>query len=346
MSRFSAPAKRQKAQQTGSRSFSAGALAPVANLGTCRIPGMTPMLRLYEAHDSYQRPFAMVGIGRSGRYTVSVRCSATPRLDSTSFPEWGIRVAGALRGLADPALADIGVSADSVRPGELRFSITYAADGVTPARPGGVLRRRSAGFRDVAVHIGAQLPQVCSRIESVGGVVMPVDATALVFDLRAAFDSTITRLPLSGGTRPAPRWREVPPAATREAWGHVVHDGSTSAVWTMPGHPEDQGLLDVASAPSTDPGVRLTVAFPSRGGRAQEAGKPPPAALTVLTVTTTRPDNPSESLESVHAGLAPGVRWQLRRAYGGQSAAFAAGLGLGAGIPGQVKPAQSLGAAS
>lgn len=356
MSRFSTSRTAVKvppdARDLGRRST--GKSAGVGTHGLVRLPGVLPGLRLHEAQDAYGRLFAFVSTGVGGRHAayIDYTGAGVPRSTET-VGEWLARWGGVADVLRQAGPVGIALVAEGTRPGVLRLTLTYSDFEPQPSSG----RRKRIPVRDMAIRIGADLPRICTLLESLGGQATPLGAQAVIYTVRAAFDPSIAELMGTGAMlqpRAAPRWRNVAPARTREDWGHVLHDGATSVVWAMPGIPEDEPLGALLAPAPAVANVRLAVFLRrvARGPASNAQGDDAPALTLTSTSTaalsaglaedsTDSPGNPTEDAAAeVAARWTALTRRRLRRVYGGQAAAFAAGAGLGIAVPGDLRTPQ------
>jgi hypothetical protein len=315
--------------------------ARLGTLGVTRFPGAVTGLRLHEAPDAYRRPFAFVSTARGGLHTVVIECVggglAAP---GQTAGEWIRHWLDVTRTWHDPALAGLTLTLDTSRPGSLRVAVTHT--NLLPADPAGRKRQRRSDVRDMAVRIGAGIPRICTQLErAVGGAAKPWDARTLIYGARTSFDPSVANLFPDDAPLPSLRWKGVPPTTTQERWDHVQFDGASAATWAMKGT-TDLEAPETLLAPATTgiANMRLHVILDRPRLQARPLLRKDDDVALLLTATTTAadPDDARRILDTVPKHLSKDTRWRLRRAYGGQAAAFAAGLGLGIPVPDHLRP--------
>lgn len=317
-----------------------GRSARTGSHGVCRLPGVVPGLRLHEAPDAYGRPFAFLSTTGGGLHAVVIEYSGdgAPR-PGEPVGAWVGRWSRAIDELRASPLLGISVTTELARPQVLRFALTYSeAEAPAPGTPA----RRRASVPDMAVRIGSRLPRLCSVLESAaGGRAVPLPAAAVSYGVRATFDPSVAELISRSGPRPALRWRDVAPRLVREGWDHVIHDSAVSVTWGMGRLPDDEPVSAFLGPAPELANARLQLFF----RRATRPNAHKDGIAVAFTATSTAlPDVAVAALDALPERISPSTRWRLRRVYGGQAAAFAAGAGLGIAVPGQLKPPQALGA--
>ncbi|UGQ12301.1 hypothetical protein LO772_01430 [Yinghuangia sp. ASG 101] len=301
-----------------------------------------PGLRLHEAPDSYGRPFAFVSTTAGGLHAIAVEYSGdgAPAPDE-SVEAWVARWERVVAELRASPLQGISVMTESTRPHVLRFVLTYTD--TEPSNSAASSRRRGrANVSEMAVRLGSRVPRICSLLEAdAGGRAAPLSARSITYAIRAVFDPSVADMVGEIDGRPAPRWRDVAPKTVREAWDHVVHDRAASVTWVMTGVPESEPTDAFLSPAPRCANARLHVFFRQPSSPTTHHDRVA-TSFTASSVGAT--DDGVAALGELPNRLSRPVRWRLRRVFGGQVAAFAAGAGLGMAVPGQLKPPQAVGA--
>lgn len=323
------------------------------HLGTCRLPGVGEPTQLREAHDGFGRPFGMLALARGAYQSVVLQSS----LDGAEYQSpllvggwlddcdrWlaALRNDTALAAVAfvvEPpiraaALSAVGPAVLSAgEPSALSFRVALTFDGRARASSGRP-REESA-----AVAIGARLPKLCAAVPTVRpAAVTPMSASELAAAVHVAYDPSVAAYVADAQPgRTSPLWRDVGPSSDREAWDHYRHDLSSSVTWALSASSASslfpEVLADLAVGGKTT-GLHVRTSILYRRATVSSAGPTggETAALRrfglIATVTAPLAEDPSAT-EPALEGMHSSCRRLLRRAYGAQASAFAAGLPLG-----------------
>jgi hypothetical protein len=253
----------------------------IAAHGTFRLPGLAAATAMYEAQDSYGRPFGLLETPAAGHYTAVFEAAGDgaalvdqaqvdtwvaywgawlaslghePGLAGASVtietaPDPGTRLDEEVSGQLDPAAPGLAreVLREVVRAyptGSAQISARIAVTYSAAARPGG--RRR--GREEMAREVGTRLPALGAGLGNTGaGEARPMTATELAEAVRIAYDpaaqSLVEQARTAGGS--GLDWVNAGPAAAQEAWDHYLHDGAASITWGMTEAPRGEVLSSV-----------------------------------------------------------------------------------------------------
>ncbi len=229
------------------------------------------------------------------------------------------------------------------------------------------------GVDDMATEIGTQLPDIIGALAGTGaGAAAAMRPSEIAETAWAAFhpeeaadlDDAHGRIELD--------WESVGPAAAQELWDRYKHDSGISVSWVMEGAPRGsvkETVLKRLLEPHPHlPRKRVTIYYRplDPAGAAQWADRQRNIVATnhgqkaaaresstlqaeanardeargasverfavITTITVTDEEQLRRAIKAVR-NLHAGARFEMRRAYGQQSAAFSAGLGLGVLLP-------------
>ncbi|WTX00844.1 hypothetical protein OG216_46240 (plasmid) [Streptomycetaceae bacterium NBC_01309] len=335
---FSATDRRAKggtSARTPANPGRARADATWQNHGTCRLPGVLPGLRLSGTQDADAVVYAMVSTTTGRRHTVHFTAVGGEEWhgDGHEADQLLARWRKSLRGLRDPTLLAAGLTLEMRTPRVLRLSLTYS-DQQVDRKPDGRGKSRNRLHR-MAAHLHNALPKARKLLMEVSPTAVPMSAQDLTYHVRKTFDPSIIDLVAGGAPLPVLRWKDVPPSRVREAWDHVVHDGATSITWAMCGV-AGESITPFLATPNPLANGRIHVELRRPDASARDSDFAPIMLCTATSIEPT--DKATPTLENFVAGLPQSTRWNLRRVYGGQAAAFTAGAGLGVDVPRQLLP--------
>lgn len=296
--------------------------------GVCRLPGLSAPLRLVESVDARGNLFAIVSALKGARYTI-VLAAGDGDLDAmSSVPnedpeEW----AHTLGGIADKAGAT-GVSV-TLAVSETRHSSLIGftwADKNMSAKSGRLSMRRKRRLQEVSTGSGHVLPRISSALEGFNSRPFTVLSGAhMAATLRMSYDPSVTGVVHEATNQgKGPGWSEAGPGQSKEEWGHYVHDGAASITWVSPGAPSRDDILAFLDQRENLGVVRITVQI-------GDVGRDGDAKVSSIFTATSREIQDLEYLPSI--GDVFPDRLRIRRMYGGQAAAFVAGLPLGLTAP-------------
>ncbi|HSA51313.1 MAG TPA: SCO6880 family protein, partial [Yinghuangia sp.] len=252
--------------------------------GTCKLPGLAAASTLYEAHDAWGRPFAMVTIPRTNHHTVVLTSNAdgASLVDSDQIDTWVAYWGHWLSQLAhEPRLvaASVTVEAtpdtgerlrrevfDNIAPDAPELSksvlnevvdaypvgsaqlITRIALTYTGAGGAAVGGRKSV--EDMALDLGTRLPGLAAGLQMTGaGPARPLTGEEMAEAIRVAYDPSVAALldqaRTSGGSNLT--WDDAGPIAHQENWDHYRHDGAFSITWSMSEAPRGEVQSNILS---------------------------------------------------------------------------------------------------
>lgn len=232
------------------------------------------------------------------------------------------------------------------------------------------------GVEDMAIEIGTQLPDIVGALAGTGAgaavAMRPSEVAELVW---AAFHPEEASDLDDAQGQPELDWESVGPSAARELWDRYQHDSGVSVSWVMEGAPRGSVKetvlkrllephphlprkrvtiyyrpLDPAGAAlwadrqrnivATNHGQKAAAREASTmqadaNARDEARGASVERFGVITTVTVTDSEQLRRAIKAVR-NLHAGARFEMRRAYGQQSAAFSAGLGLGVLLPDHV----------
>lgn len=270
----------RRGRSAGQHIYRSGPLGTTAH-GSFRLPGLAAASTVYEAEDSYGRPFGLIEVPSTGHYTAVFECGAdgASLVDPDQVDTWVAYWGSWLASLAhEPSLVAASVSIETapdpgtrlarevegqLKPGApalaqevLREVVnTYPAGSAmvnarvsvtysAAPRPGA--RRRD--HAEMAREVGTRLPGLSSHLGMTGaGEARPMTAQQLAEMVRVAYDPTVQVLieqaQTSGGS--GLTWQDAGPTAAQESWGHYVHDSAASVTWGMSEAPRGEVLSSV-----------------------------------------------------------------------------------------------------
>lgn len=267
-----------RARRAGWYLYRSGPLS-IIDGGACRLPGLAATSRVYEARDSYDRPFAMIELPAVGHYTVVLECAAdgSALLDAhqrdAMVANWGHWLATLG---AEPSLIAASVTVEtSPDPGtrlsgEVATRLAHQAPQLARQVLHEVVRTYPAGSAQVttrialtysavsskgrraaermAREIGIRLPGLSAALAATGaGVARPMTATQLAEAIRIAYDPASHALieQARGQEGSGLTWDQAGPMGHQEAWDHYVHDSGVSITWAMADAPRGEVHSDV-----------------------------------------------------------------------------------------------------
>ena len=269
-----------RSKRHGSNLYRSGPLGRTP-WGRYQLPGVTARSRLWEATDSYGRPFALVHMPTTNHYTVVIDCQpdGAALVDQTQVDQW---VAGWGQYLArlggEPGIEgaacvvetapDSGTRLrrevelhidESAHPlakqmlretartypsnsSHIRAWITMTLKGVTPAG-----KRRT--MDEVARDLQAKMPNWVSSVATTGGgAAHPVSAAELCEIVRTAYDPGSAELIEEAHARGDDvelDWSDVGPVAHETFHDAYRHDGAWSVTWAMTQPPRGLSYSDL-----------------------------------------------------------------------------------------------------
>jgi hypothetical protein len=408
-----------RGRRAGQHIYRSGPLSITAH-GTFRLPGLNAGTAMYEAQDSWARPFGLIEMPATGHYTAVFETGADgaalvdqgqvdtwvaywgrwlatlcyePSLAGASVtietaPDPGTRLAREVDGQLNPAAPGLAreVLRELVRAypaGSAQISARIAVTYSAAMRPGG--RRRN--YAEMAREIGTRLPGLGEGLANTGaGEARPMTAAQLAEAVRTAYDPAAQPLieqARSGDGGSGLDWANAGPVAAQEAWDHYVHDGAASITWGMIEAPRGEVLSSVlhdllaphraiarkrvticyrphdpADAPkiverdkkdatfrlgAADPAARVTVDVDAarRDALAEAKGAGVVRFALLVTATVTAVEDLPDAAAAVDV-LGATARLRLRRMWGSQATAFAAGLPVGVILPDHVQVPQAI----
>jgi hypothetical protein len=258
-----------KGVTTGQHLYRSGPLGRVP-LGTCKLPGLLAGSKLYDAHDAYGRPFALIHVPSTNHHTVVITCNAdgASLVDPLQVETWVAYWGHWLSQLGhEPSLVAASVTVEAAPDtGErLREEVYANLSPDAPPLSQAVLEEvvnnypsgsaslstrialtysgasRTTGSKrtpqDVAVEIGTRLPGLCAGLQMTGaGPARPMTGQELIEAVRVAYDPSVAVYidqARAAGEDTGLTWDEAGPIASEEAWGHYRHDGAYSVTWSM-----------------------------------------------------------------------------------------------------------------
>lgn len=232
------------------------------------------------------------------------------------------------------------------------------------------------GVEDMATEIGTQLPDIVAALSGTGaGAARAMTAAQVAETAWAAFHPAEAEDLDDAPPDLALDWESAGPAAAQELWDRYKHDSGISVSWVMEGAPRGavketvlKKLLEPhphlprkrvtiyyrpldasaaagwadrqRNATATIAGQRAAVRETSTSAAAANARDEARGAsvlrfAVITTVTVTDEEQLRRAVKAIR-NLHAGARLVMSRAYGQQSAAFSAGLGLGVMLPDHV----------
>jgi hypothetical protein len=253
-----------------------GGLLGVTGHGSFRMPGLAAASTVYDAQDSYGRPFGMIAMPSTGHYTAVFECSAdgaalvdTEQVDtwvaywgqwlkSLTFepslvaasvtvetaPDFGTRLAAEVDGQLSPGAPALArrvleeVTA-SYPAGSAQVSTRIALTYAAAPRPGAARRRAE----EMAREIGTRLPGLGAGLSMTGvGHARAMTSEQLAEAVRVAYDPSaqvlIDQARRLGGT--GLTWADAGPVSHEEHVDHYLHDGAASITWGMSDAPRGE----------------------------------------------------------------------------------------------------------
>ena len=275
----------------GSNLYRSGPLG-VTGWGMYQLPGLAAKSRLYEFHDSYNRPFAMLHVPTTNHFTVvfSTEPDGASLVDPEQVDAWVANWGGWLSSLGDEAgIAAAAVTVETAPDSgyRLRNEVEINIDAAAPEAAKAILREivstypegsatvrawvsltfnatlRTGSRRrepeDVGRDLASRIPGLGARLQATGaGIARPMPAGELCEVVRVAYDppaALIIDEAHAAGTPVALGWDEVGPTAAQADWDTYRHDGAFSVSWTMSGAPRgsvSSSILSRLLAPHGD----------------------------------------------------------------------------------------------
>nr|WP_187279058.1 SCO6880 family protein [Streptomyces lavendulae] len=270
----------RRGRSAGQHIYRSGPLGTTAH-GTFRLPGLAASSSVYEAEDSYGRPFGLIAVPSTGHYTAVFECGAdgAALVDTDQVDTWVAYWGSWLASLAhEPSLVAASVCIETapdpgtrlarevdgqLKPGAPTLAQEVLREVVATYPAGSALvnarvsvtysaaPRPGAKRRDhaeMAREIGTRLPGLSSHLGMTGaGEARPMTAQQLAEMVRVAYDPTVQVLieqaQATGGT--GLTWKDAGPVAAQESWGHYVHDSAASITWGMSEAPRGEVLSSV-----------------------------------------------------------------------------------------------------
>ena len=236
--------------------------------GTFQLPGLLASSQLSEAHDSYERPFAVLCHPWTQHFTVVLETEpdGAALVDQPQVDQWVAHYGQWIAALSgEPGLVACQVSVETAPdPGtRLRHAISTRQDPNAPALaretlqeiatayPAGAAdlkarvaltftmiaagRRRTA--TEMAHDLATRLGGITQRLHATGaGVAMPVDAGRLCEIVHAAYNPHAAELleeARAAGQPAELSWEDAGPAAADARADSYWHDGAVSVTWAM-----------------------------------------------------------------------------------------------------------------
>lgn len=304
--------------------------------GVCRLPGLAPTTRLFDGRDAYDRPFA--ALEASGRHTVVLEAATTspePPDAKTMrhwISQWAERLAQCAEGFVTASLTVEPWFAETpVRALRIRIGLGYRGDKAD---------RRDTG-RWVAV-LGSRIPGLAANLtlDQVDSL-RPLSAARFAAAVKVAYDPSVAHLLADvPGNPPRVTWNEAAPTITSEAWDHFGHDGARSVTWAVSENRDTTiaaVLADWLGRDRLSVHRRATVLYRRPHG---SSGPEFRRLGVVLTATATGADAVVDASAAVR-DIRGDTRVLVRRVYGSQASAFAAGLFLALEIPENLRRPQA-----
>jgi hypothetical protein len=298
---------RRRARAGRSHLYRSGPLGQTPH-GTYQLPGLLAASQLSEAHDAYDRPFAILTHPWAGHLTIVVESEpdGAALVDQPQVDQWVAHYGHWLAALSqEPGLLACQVSVETAPdPGtRLRHAIAERQDPNAPrlaldtlneivnTYPAGAAdlkarialtfdmnaggQRKSTGemARDLATRLGG----LTQRLHATGaGVAIPVNAQRLCEIVHAAYNPRAAELleeARASGQAAELRWDDVGPAAAEAREESYWHDGAVSVTWAMTQAPRGEvtsGVLhDLLDAHPSIDRKRVTLLYrPLDPGRA------------------------------------------------------------------------------
>ncbi|GCD96915.1 SCO6880 family protein [Embleya hyalina] len=252
-------------------------------MGTCKLPGLLATSALYEAHDAYGRPFAIVTTPSTNHHTIVLTCSA----DGASLVDveqvdvwvayWGLWLSQIGH---EPGIVAASVTIESAPDtGErLRSELEFSLHPDAPPLAKQVLQevtevygrgsaqvttrvaltysgaaratRAKRTAQEMAVDLGMRLPGLCNSLQMTGaGPARPMTGPEMTQMVRIAYDPTVAPFieRVDATARGDLRWDDAGPTATQEGWGYYRHDSAFSVTWAMSEAPRGEVYSSVLS---------------------------------------------------------------------------------------------------
>jgi hypothetical protein len=289
--RFATRMNFRLARSGGTNLYRSGPLG-VTGWGMFQLPGLAAKSRLYEFHDSYNRPFAMLHVPTTNHFTVvfSTEPDGASLVDPEQVDAWVANWGGWIAGLSDEAGLEAAAVTVETAPDSgyrLRNEVEMNIHADAPEAAKAILREvvrtypegsatvrawvsltfsasLRAGSRkrepeDVARDLASRIPGLGARLQATGaGIARPMPAQELCEVVRIAYDppaALIIDEAQAAGSPVALTWGEVGPSATQASWDDYRHDSAFSASWTMTGAPRgsvNSSVLSRLLAPHGD----------------------------------------------------------------------------------------------
>jgi len=243
--------------------------------GTYQLPGLLAPSTLSEAHDSYDRPFALLRMPAANHYTVVLACEpdGAALVDQQQIDVWVARWGQWLASLGDePGVVAASVTIETAPDigTRLRNHVgsridphappvskailsevmdTYAAGSATikawvALTFTGIARGHLKDQQQMAHELASRLPQITQGLYGTGaGAVRPVSSQQLCEIVRVAYDpaaGTLLDEAQASGQRVDLTWSDVGPSAAETEWDHYRHEGARSITWAMTAAPRGE----------------------------------------------------------------------------------------------------------
>ena len=257
-----------RAKRRGSRLYRSGPLGRTP-WGSHQLPGLAARSRLFEAKDSYGRPFALVYMPQTNHYTVvletqpdgaslvdqvqvdmwvagwgqflaamsneshivaaSVTVETAPDTGARLRREVELNLKPTSHRLAQAMLREA-VETYPAGSASIRAWVAVTIKGLTPSG-----KKRSVD--EVTKDLQSRLPGLASALSATGaGTADPVSAAELCQIIRTCYDPAAAELFEKAHAMGEPvelDWADVGPAAHETRWDSYRHDGCWSVSWSM-----------------------------------------------------------------------------------------------------------------
>lgn len=268
-------------RSAGRHLYRSGPLGITAR-GSFQLPGLAAQTQVFDAEDSYGRPFGLIAVPSTGHYTAVFECGADgaalvdqdqvdtwvaywgqwlaalayePGLAAASVtietaPDLGTRLEREVTSQISPDAPELArrVLEDVVRTypaGSAQVSTRVAVTYSAAPRPGA--KRRST--QEMAREIGTRLPGLSSGLAMTGaGTARPMTSQQIAEAIRVAYDPAAQFLldqARTTGEDTGLTWQDVGPAGHQAAWDHYRHDSGVSITWGMSEAPRGEVLSSV-----------------------------------------------------------------------------------------------------
>ena len=239
--------------------------------GTHQLPGLAATTKLYEFHDSADRPFGLIYMPSTGHFAVVIgtQPDGAALVDQEQIDAWVANWGGWIAGLVDePGLVQATVTVETAPDSAFRLQqkVEAAIDEHAPLFAQQVMRevvvrypeasartaayvtltfegarllpgRRKRELEEVGDALANRLVWITAGLEATGaGWAAPMPAAELCEIVRVAHDpaasSLVDSIHAEGGETEL-TWDSVGPAAHEAGWDYYRHDGALSKTWSM-----------------------------------------------------------------------------------------------------------------